>query len=199
MGRGRIGRAGLGEDALAIEAVGASRSLGSFACAGKSRSLFGRIRLAIAGADHFRRDTAQDRTRRKGLGDHRSGCHHRLLGDIRQDDRSRTDPAIATDGDLLELSWLISNEAIEAGKSMRVRTAWDLNARPDQHVILNIDPSNMAIVTDIDMFSEAGGRLGDQRSKGDLSRWMAVSQSEAIESAADQGANVAWQHRERLT
>ena len=122
-----------------------------------------------------------------------------MLGDIRQDDRSRTDPAIATDGDLLELSWLISNEAIEAGKSMRVRTAWDLNARPDQHVILNIDPSNMAIVTDIDMFSEAGGRLGDQRSKGDLSRWMAVSQSEAIESAADQGANVAWKQRERLT
>ncbi|MFM8175461.1 MAG: hypothetical protein ACKN81_18115, partial [Pirellulaceae bacterium] len=41
--------------------------------------------------------------------------------------------------------------------------------------------------------------FGDQRSKGDLSRWMAVSQSEAIESAADQGADVAWKQRERLT
>jgi hypothetical protein len=94
---------------------------------------------------------------------------------------------------------LIPNGAIEAGKSMRIGTAWDLNAWPDQHVILNINPTNVAVVTNVDMFSEAGGGLGDERSKGDLCRWMAVSQSDAIESAADQGADIAWKQRERLT
>ncbi len=71
---------------------------------------------------------------------------------------------------------------------MRVRATGNLNSRSDQHVILNIDPSDMAVVANIGMSSEAGSGLGDERTKGDLCCRMAVGQCDAIKSATHQRA-----------
>jgi hypothetical protein len=126
--------------------------------------------------DRFARNPGSQLTLRDWARYHAPGTDDRLIGDIGHNDASSTDPAISSDENLSRLSGLVTNRNIQAIKRMGLGTGRNLHARPQQRVIADRYPTQLAIRSNINVFAKSRIGLGQQRPVSNKNRRVALAQ-----------------------
>src|SRR5690242_19898155 len=134
--------------------------------------------------DHPRRHPGDDDVLWDRPGDDRTGPDHASPPDVCHDDGRAADPGPRTDRDHGPRAGLLADRRTGVVESVCPSSARHVDARPDQHVPLQVDEAEVAPRADVHVLVDDRARLREERTEADLSRAVAAGEGDAEEGPA---------------